>query len=172
MQKRKYLVIYKIYQFMPVNYILNSLKILASLLVVTVVGACAQVTESQWAEFCANTYWEQHGESDGKKGLSYKLVAVYKERCGEQFSKDEIKQYKKGYIAGIKEFCNYDNGYKLGYRNESNPKSCPFELANNFNKGFREGRSKYFVEKSIRENAIREVETEESYITSPGPELP
>ena len=139
---------------------------------IVVANGCVQVSESQWAEFCSNTYWEQHGLDDGQNGRSYKLIAVYKDRCGEQFSKNDIKQYKKGYIKGIREFCTYDNGFTFGYGNQSNPKACTFELAKDFNRGFREGRSRFFIEKSIRENAVRETEEEERWSNSAGPEIP
>ena len=121
--------------------IIKAFTVLASLIIIT---NCSSVSkEDKWAEFCANTIWDKHGYYDATHGFSYKMMAIYRERCGNQFSNEDSVKYQTGYIQGAKTFCTYENGFKLGNRNEKNPKSCPIELADNFNKGFASGRAEY-----------------------------
>ncbi len=124
---------------------------IASILTVCFLSSCMTKEQHSWAEFCNNTIWKSHGYYDATNGLNYKIMAVYKKRCGDFFSDADSLEYQKGYIKGAKVFCTYENGYKMGLANNSHPKSCPFELAKSFNSGFKAGRAAYH----LQENTIQ-----------------
>ena len=114
-------------------------------------SGCTNVTEEQWAEFCSNIRWKEHGIADGKDGKTYKLIGVYKKRCGNQLSSDEEHEYKVGFLEGVTEFCTYDKGYWLGSQNEPDPVACPKEIGKEFYKGFNVGRAD-FHRREVLEN--------------------
>ena len=104
---------------------------------------CGKVKQDNWADFCTNTIWEHHGEFDATNGYSFKMIEVYKERCGNQFSQKEITFYQNGYIKGLVEYCTYDNGYKIGFAGKKLPELCPHELSDQFAKGFKIGQLEF-----------------------------
>ena len=115
-----------------------------------------------WAEFCNNTIWKSHGYYDATNGFDYKIMAVYRKRCGDFFSDADSLEYQKGYIAGAKIFCTFENGYKMGLANHKHPDSCPFELAKNYNSGFKAGRAAYHQQQSSIQTTIENRERADS----------
>ena len=109
----------------------------------------------KWASFCESTDWRALGLADGNNGESLKAMKKYKKRCKKTFTKNEIRQYERGYLFGIQTFCTYDNGYDIGYKKHSNPKSCPFEIAGEFDRGFMEGRAKFRSDRALLEDFRR-----------------
>ena len=136
------------------SYFRVLLKCFLLILAGVVVSACG-TRKTDWAEFCSSTIWKEHGYYDAKKGFSYRLMGVYKERCGNDFSSSEELLYQAGYLKGIKEFCTYENGLTFGSKNEPNPKSCPFELAEAFDKGYRSGKALYIkTENFVKDHKV------------------
>ena len=127
-------------------------KISVLLLIVTFISSCGSQTRKSWGDFCTNNIWKEQGYYDATHALSYKMMNVYKEKCGEAFDKHEMNLYQFGFFKGVKEFCTYENGFKLGNQNVKNPRSCPFELSEQFNKGFKAGKANYLR----TQNLVRE----------------
>lgn len=125
-------------------------------------AGCQSTTEKDWVAFCQNNEWANHGYFDATNGFAIQLLNVYKDRCGDDLSQKEAKVYQRGFLKGIKEFCTFENGYKLGRDNKSNPKTCPPELAKQFNEGFKNGLGEYWNE----EGAKRALEEKQEDIES------
>lgn len=120
-----------------------------ALAVIGLVG-CQSTSEKDWVAFCKNSEWSNHGYYDATNGFSIQMLRVYKERCGDELSEKEAKLYQRGFLKGIKEFCTIENGYKMGRENKSNPRSCPPELARQFNAGFQNGLGDYWKEEGAK----------------------
>jgi hypothetical protein len=94
------------------------------------------------AQCVTSSSWEEIGftvATDGKPATEFYALV---EACEKNLDETQETQFVKGYMAGIKNFCTYDNGYQLGLTEEAYPNVCPSSMADNFMHGFKVGMKK------------------------------
>ena len=74
---------------------------------------------------CSTVDWYAKGESDVEKGVPVSHFYKYKEACAGAGIAASEQEYVKGYMAGQKSYCLYDNGYGLGNKGGELKKVCP-----------------------------------------------
>jgi len=112
-------------------------KTILTLVAAMLLGGCASTNE----EFvCAgDTDWNQLGLTTASEGKTVRTFERYKATCGDKLPANAKDAYLDGYTVGIKEYCSYENGFKIGSLGLENPYICPFEIRKDFDKGFEIG---------------------------------
>jgi|TARA_B100000767_G_C19750295_1_gene530495 hypothetical protein len=87
---------------------------------------------------CVNNNWTQIGTEIAQSGKSVRTFLKYKERCPD-ITLDDKTAYLEGYTLGIKEYCTFANGFKVGYEGGENIIVCPIEMRSAYKKGFDKG---------------------------------
>lgn len=90
-------------------------RVLLTLAAVTLLAGCASMSESE----CRVADWGRVGFSDGARGDSESRVAAYAEDCGKIGITPDATAYRKGWDAGIVQFCTPINGWQAGQRGHS-----------------------------------------------------
>jgi hypothetical protein len=93
--------------------------------------------------------WAALGQSVGQEGKSVRNFDMYKNSCSN-LSNTAQSEFVAGYTAGIKSFCNYDNGVKIASEGLPNNNACPLEMRDSFNKGYANGQA-------VREENLRKL---------------
>ena len=89
-------------------------------------------------------------------GKSVREFDKYKASCCDNLPGNAQALYLDGYTAGIKQYCSYENGFKLGEKGIPDPQICPLEIRAEFDKGFRIGALERREKQQNRELAERE----------------
>jgi len=97
--------------------------------------ACTSTSDTVNLVQCTNNNWTDVGYKIAKEGKSVRNFSKFEELCGEKLAENAKSLYLNGYSSGIKEYCTYDNGQKLGSKGIPNNNNCPFELREQFDKG-------------------------------------
>ncbi len=71
------------------------------------------------------------------------LSSFSESRCLKLKGSLNEREYKKGYKAGLKEFCVYKSGYMFGLEGKKYQNICPKKTENAFFKGYTEGLQEY-----------------------------
>lgn len=112
------------------------IKILASLSLLALAGC----QSNDYAVSCSSqTDWESVGLETAQNGKNVRSFETYKSSCGEQLPENAKSLYLDGYTVGIKDYCSYENGFKVGEKGLENPNVCPFEIRAEFDKGHKLG---------------------------------
>jgi len=99
--------------------------------------ACSSTTQSVNLDNCSQSNWSEFGYETAISGKSVRHFNKFEEQCGENLAKNAKSQYLDGFTIGIKEYCTYDNGFKLASKSLPNKNTCPFELRAEFDKGYK-----------------------------------
>ena len=105
-------------------------------------GGCASrpsVSQNQ----CAAGDWETIGYRDGVKGLRSSRLLDHQDACVEHGITPTRGQYMVGWEAGIREYCEPNNGYYVGERGWSHNNVCPADMRGAFLVAYQEGRALY-----------------------------
>ena len=89
----------------------NVLLLLAAL----ILTGCESMTVSE----CKVADWSRVGAADGAKGESDRRIADYTEDCGKAGIVPNAKAYRRGWDAGIVQFCIPVNGWREGIQGHS-----------------------------------------------------
>lgn len=84
----------------------NLLLIVLALLL----GGCESMTVSE----CKVADWSRVGAADGANGVSDRRIADYTEDCGKAGIVPNARAYRRGWDAGIVQFCTAANGWREG----------------------------------------------------------
>ncbi|NTS76675.1 DUF2799 domain-containing protein [Catenovulum sp. SM1970] len=106
---------------------------------------------------CMSGNYNNLGYEVGTSGLSVREFNRYTAECGEQLPAHAKKDYIAGFRKGIAEYCNYDNGLKLGQEGIADSSVCPLELREGFQLGLNQG----LAEKRVQDHYKKELEREE-----------
>ena len=79
--------------------------------------------ESMTVSECKVADWSRVGAADGAKGESDRRIADYTEDCGKAGIVPNAKAYRRGWDAGIVQFCTAANGWREGVLGHSSKAS-------------------------------------------------
>lgn len=94
---------------------------------------------------CIGKNWVEQGMKDGKSGLPIRkaiktALDKHKKNCPEELRKSVAEDYQEGYIAGIKQFCTYENGVESGKKGRKDKTKCPADMRAGFMRGYEHGK--------------------------------
>lgn len=86
---------------------------------------------------CDNsTNWFEVGEQTALNGKHVRTFEKFKNQCGDTLPHTAKSNYLDGYTKGIANYCTYKSGFDLAMNGLENPKVCPFEIRQEFEKGY------------------------------------
>jgi hypothetical protein len=101
---------------------MNALSLSAVCLVL--LSGCATLNEKE----CRSADWYQLGMRDGQRGDVENLLDKHREACKKFAVQPEENQYFSGRKEGLKEYCRYNNAFRLGLDGVSYKGTCPSDI--------------------------------------------
>lgn len=87
--------------------------------------------------------WRQRGYDTATAGKNIRTFDQLKTRCRSEMPRETRTAFIDGYTQGALDFCTYEKGYDLGFKNYDMPTVCPFEIRAEFARGYKEGNLAY-----------------------------
>ena len=94
-------------------------------------------------EECRTVDWRTVGYEDGVSGRPGDRIGDHRRACAEYGVAPDLAAYTAGREAGLREFCQAHNGYRVGASGQAYTGACPADLAPAFEKGYDVGRELY-----------------------------
>ena len=94
---------------------------------------------------CENINWYQMGYSDGSHDKPQRDLTNFVTDCAKFHIAVDQRMYIKGWKAGVKSFCQPQNGYNLGTQGSTFNAICPKYLAKPFQKAYFRGLKKFCI---------------------------
>ncbi|CAN0653354.1 DUF2799 domain-containing protein [Nitratireductor aquimarinus] len=115
---------------------LRSGKLVAGLVAVLSLSACATLNETQ----CETVNWSDLGRSDGAAGRSTSYIQRHREACVKYNLPVDENAWRSGWEDGIRRYCTPENGLSVGREGGSYANSCPARIAPGFENAYRVGK--------------------------------
>lgn len=101
------------------------MKVLSlSMACLVLLSGCATLNEKE----CRSANWHQLGVRDGQQGETADLLEKHREACKKFAVQPEESQYISGRATGLKEYCRYNNAFRLGLDGISYKGTCPSDV--------------------------------------------
>lgn len=120
---------------------MKQLAVAVSLAAVLATG-CASMSEEE----CRYVDWRTVGYEDGAAGRPASRLGDHRRACADHGVTPDLAAYTAGREAGMREFCQASNGYRVGASGQVYYGTCPADLAPAFERGYDTGRE-LFVRK-------------------------
>lgn len=86
---------------------------------------------------CASaSSWQDAGFNVASKGKPVTQYYSMIRTCESMPSETDEAQFVKGYMAGIENYCTYENGFEVGNSREEYPNVCPASMDGEFKRGY------------------------------------
>lgn len=123
-----------------------------------VLAGCASMSEEE----CRYVDWRTVGYEDGAAGRPASRLGDHRRACADHGITPDLAAYEAGRAAGMREFCQAHNGYRVGASGQAYYGTCPADLAPAFERGYDQGRELYVRQQRVRDaqNAIAYREAE------------
>lgn len=125
---------------------------------VVALSGCASMSKEE----CRYVDWRTVGYEDGAAGRPVSRLGEHRRACADHGVTPDLAAYEAGRAAGMREFCQAHNGYRVGASGQVYYGTCPADLAPAFERGYDQGRELYVREQRVRdaEAAIAQREAE------------
>ncbi len=107
-----------------------------------VLGACSSMS----AKECSVVDWRSIGYEDGVNGRSGDHIGQYRKACAKHGIGTDLAGYQAGREAGLREYCQPANGYRVGANGGEYGGVCPAPLEHAFRGAYEAGRELYTLE--------------------------
>lgn len=114
-------------------------------LIALLLGGCASMNESE----CMTVDWRTIGYEDGVAGYSGDRIGQHRKACAKHGVSPDLNAYNQGRDAGLREFCQPANGYRVGSSGGSYTGICPADLDAGFAAAYESGRELYTLESRV-----------------------
>lgn len=118
-------------------------------------GACASKMSK---DECRTVDWRTVGYEDGVAGQPGDRIGEHRRACAEHGVAPDLNAYLAGRTAGLREYCQPHNGYRVGVSGYTYFDTCPADLAEQFELAYDEGRALY-----VRERRVTDAEEQIEY---------
>ena len=117
--------------------------------VVMLAGSLAGCATGLSQQECQIADWHTIGFEDGAKGRPEAQLGKHRKACAEHGIALQFEEYRAGWHAGVKSYCQPANGYNLGRKGRTYGGVCPATLEPEFLGAYRNGRSVYTLEQDV-----------------------
>ncbi len=118
---------------------------LGLLVVAVLLGGCATMNEAE----CLTVDWQTVGFEDGAAGYSGDRIGQHRKACAKHGVSPDLVGYQRGREAGLREYCQPANGFRVGSHGGGYVGVCPVELDGAFSAAFESGRQLYSLESRL-----------------------
>jgi hypothetical protein len=129
----------------------NRLRILTLLALFAWLPGCATLDKEE----CLVADWRLIGFQDGVTGKSSAALGTYREDCAKHAVVPDLDAYQAGRAEGLLEYCEADNGYRLGSSGRGFPSVCPSHLQADFRAAYDRGRKIYLARSAVKSTRAR-----------------
>jgi hypothetical protein len=112
-------------------------------------SGCATTTMSR--SECESVDWRTVGYEDGVNGQPGDRIALHRKACAKHGVTPDLDAYRTGREQGLREFCNPENGFRVGEGGGRLPAYCPADLHVAFEAAYRDGFHLYELRSSLNE---------------------
>ncbi|RYG66234.1 DUF2799 domain-containing protein [bacterium] len=115
---------------------MNARRYIFSLLpILGLLASCATMNRDE----CLTVDWQTVGYEDGVAGRPADRIAQHRKACAKHGVTPDLRAYQAGRDEGLREYCQPQNGYRLGERGGDYGGFCPADLAPAFEASWRDG---------------------------------
>jgi uncharacterized protein (DUF1786 family) len=131
---------------------------------------CASMSKNE----CLTVDWRTVGYEDGVAGRSGDMIGRYRKACADHGVAPNLNAYQTGRAEGLREYCQPQNGFRVGASGADYSGTCPADMAPAFTKAYESGRElharEYRVDSAVARLASmrRELEGLEQQLTRLG----
>jgi len=122
----------------PIGYLLTVTSLLLT--------ACST---SMTKDECRTVDWRTVGYEDGVAGRPGDRIARHRKDCAEHGVTPDLDAYLAGRTAGLREYCQPNNGYRAGVTGAVYYDTCPADLSPAFLAAYESGRELYVRERRV-----------------------
>jgi hypothetical protein len=119
------------------------IRTITALAGVLVAGLAAVSCQTLNGAECQTASWYELGQRDGLEGQPVTQVARHLEACGKYGLPIDDASWRRGWEAGIRQYCVPENGLNLGLSGAGQSASCPADLAQPFMSAYAVGKRVY-----------------------------
>ena len=117
-------------------------------------GGCATMSKDE----CLTVDWRTVGYEDGAAGYSAERIAQHRKACAKHDVTPDLDLYLSGREAGLHEYCQPANGFRVGAAGHSYSGQCPVELDHEFSAAYESGRQLYRLQSQL-DGCTQEIES-------------
>jgi hypothetical protein len=110
-----------------------------------VLQGCASMSKNE----CLTADWYSIGYESGIRGQRETQISEHRKACAEHGVTPDLARYLQGREAGLQNFCEPRNGYRLGRAGTSYAGVCPPGLESDFLQSYSAGRELYGMQQNI-----------------------
>jgi hypothetical protein len=108
-------------------------------------AGCASMSKEE----CQHVDWRTVGYEDGAAGRPASRLGDHRRACADHGVTPDLAAYTAGREAGMREFCQSANGYRVGASGQVYYGTCPADLAPAFERGYETGRELYVRQRRV-----------------------
>lgn len=108
-------------------------------------GGCATMNQAE----CLTVDWQTVGFEDGVAGYSGDRIGQHRKACAKHGISPDLVGYQRGREAGLREYCQPANGFRVGSQGSSYAGVCPAELDGPFTTAYESGRQLHSLESRL-----------------------
>ena len=123
----------------------------AFLVCVLLAPGCATLDKDE----CLVADWRLIGFQDGAAGKSATAMDDYRKDCARYSVVPDLDSYQAGRSEGLLQYCQPDNGYRLGETGHAYSPVCPPESGAAFRAAYNEGREIYLARSEVNSTHSR-----------------
>ncbi len=116
------------------------LRLFPTVVLLSLLAGCSA---SMSKDECRTVDWRTIGYEDGVSGRPGTRIGDHRRACAEYGVAPDLVAYTAGRAAGMREFCQAHNGYRVGASGQVYAGTCPGDLAAEFEQGYDVGRELY-----------------------------
>ena len=122
-------------------------RTISSMIMLAALAGCASdsVTESQ----CIAGDWQTVGYRDGAGGYRSTALLEHQNACVKHGVIPDRAAYMAGWVTGVREYCEANNGYDVGERGYGYHNVCPDDQREAFLAAYHEGRELYLARSDV-----------------------
>jgi uncharacterized small protein (DUF1192 family) len=117
-------------------------------------SGCASMSRNE----CLTVDWRTVGYEDGVAGYSGDRIAQHRKACAKHEVSPDLDLYRSGREAGLREYCEPANGFRVGAGGHGYTGQCPADLDQEFVTAYESGRQLHRLQTQV-EGATRQLES-------------
>jgi len=102
-------------------------------------GGCATMSKDE----CLTVDWRTVGFEDGVAGYNGDRIGQHRKACADHGVTPDFEAYQAGRAEGLREYCQPQNGFRVGASGATYVGACPADLAPPFAVAYESGRELY-----------------------------
>lgn len=114
-------------------------------------SGCATLDKDE----CLVADWRLIGYQDGAAGRSATVIDDYRKDCARYSVVPDLDVYRAGREEGLLQYCQPDNGYRLGESGHAWSPVCPAEGSVAFRAAYNEGREIYLARSEVNSTSAQ-----------------